>query len=334
MVHELIVEHAGGATYVLYGFTSGDQLCLRLVAQGIPGQPALTCAPRLALVHSRAPVEVGIVDYPFGLPPPPPHSHALVAPAASASFGFVADGVSRVTVHSDGQIQQAKVANDAFLAIRVHPSAASRIDRVQATLQSGHSVPVPFTPSAVGFSPHQASGSIPGPHAIERALGPGTIGWLIHHRARGQSLAQAHIPRSALIGYHLRGGIAYARVLRPDPRSSNLRLVVSLIGKRGHNLCLLTIINNGSGGGCSVRLAPLTANLTLDQGGNQFAVLSGLARDGVATLNLYLADGERWPVALTNNAYAVEVPRDKFPVALVAYDTAGRIVGIAPNRGF
>jgi len=333
VLHELIVEHAGGATYVLYGFRSGDQLCLRLVAWGVSGQPALTCAPRLALVHSRAPVEVGIVDYPFGLRAPPPRSHALVAPAASASFGFVADGVSRVTVHSDGQTQQANVANDAFLAIRVHPSAASRVNGVQATRRNGNTTSIPFAPSPVGFSPRQASGAIPGPRTVQRRLGRGTIGWLIHHQPRGQSLAQAHIPRSMLIGYHLSGGIAYARVLRPDPRS-NLRLVVSLIGKRGHNLCLLTVINGGAGGGCSVRLAPITANLTLDQGGNQFAVLSGLARDGVASLNLYLADGERWPVALTDNAYAVDVPRDKFPVALVAYDTAGRIVGIAPNRGF
>jgi hypothetical protein len=333
VLHELIVEHAGAATYVLYGFRSGDQLCLRLVATGISGQPVLSCAPRLALVHSHAPVEVAIVDYPFGLRAPPPRSHALVAPAASASFGFVADGVSRVTVHSDGQTQQAKVASDAFLAIRVHPSAASRIDEVQATVQNGGSVSVPFTPSPVGFSPHQASGAIPGPHTVQRTLGPGTIGWLTHHQARGLSLAQAHIPRSVLVGYHLSGGIVYARVLRPD-RRSNLRLVVYLIGKRGHNLCLLTIVNNVAGGGCSVHLPPVFASLTLDEGGNQFAVLSGLARDGVASLNLYLADGERWPVALTNNAYAVEVPRDKFPVALVAYDTTGRIVGIAHNRGF
>jgi hypothetical protein len=333
VLHRLIVEHAGSATYTLYGFRSGDQLCLRLVAQGISGQPALSCAPRLALEHTHAPVQVAIVDYAFGLLTPPPHSRAFVAPAASASFGFVADGVTRITVSAHGQTQQAALANNAFLTIRLHPSATSRIDKVQATDQRGHTNSIPFAPSPVGFSPQQASGAIPGPQTIQRKLGPGSIGWLLRHQPRGQSLAQAHIPRRMLIGYHLPGGIKYARVLRPDP-NSNLRLVVSLIGKHGHNLCILTILNNSGGGGCSVRLDPLNVGLSLDQGGNQFAVLSGLARDGVTTLNLYLADGERWPIPLTNNAFAIQVPRDKFPVSLVAYNNAGQIVGIAPNRGF
>ena len=333
VLHRLIVEHAAGATYTLYGFRSGDQLCLRLVALGISGQPALSCAPRLALEHAHAPVQVAIVDYAFGLPTPPPNSHALVAPAALASFGFVADGVTRVTVSAADHTQQAVLANNAFLAIRLHPSATSRIDKVQATNQGGHTSSIPFAPSPVGFSPRQASGPIPGPHTVQRSLGPGAIGWLLRHQPRGQSLAQAHIPRSTLLGYHLPGGIKFARVLRPDP-NSNLRIVVSLIGKHGHNLCILTILSNAGGGGCSVRLNPVNAGLTLDQGGNQFVVLSGLARDGVTTLTLYLADGERWPVTLTNNAFAIQVPRDKFPVSLVAYNNTGQIVGITPNRGF
>lgn len=338
VLHQLLVEHTGRATYVLYGFRSGDQLCLRLVARGSSGRrAALSCAPRLALVHARAPVEVAMIDDPIGLPHRlPPHRGVLSANDASASFGFVADNVSRVALSANGQTEQAKVANDAFLAVRMHPGRGSRVETVEATLRNGRTAAIPFSPALGPPSLQQVRGAIPGPHTVQRRLGAGTIGWLNHHQARGQSLAQAHIPRSKLIGYRS-GGIAYARVLRPDPRS-NVRVVAFLIGKRGHNLCFGVFVGGGGGGGegCSVRLAPTPLNtmLSLGAGGGQFAVLGGLARDGVATLNLYLADGERWPVPLSNNAFAIEVPRDKFPVALVAYDAAGRIVGIDPNRGF
>lgn len=50
--------------------------------------------------------------------------------------------------------------------------------------------------------------------------------------------------------------------------------------------------------------------------------------DGVARIDLFLTDGERWPVPLKDNAFSVEVPRAKRPAELVAYDAAGRIVGI------
>jgi hypothetical protein len=333
VLHRLIVRRVAGATYTLFGFRSGDQLCLRLVADGISGQPALSCAPRLALEHATASVQVAVVDYPFGLPNQLPRSKTFAAALASASFGFVADGVARVELTSDGRRRQAVVAGNAFLAVRLHPAAGSRVRSVAATDGAGHTALIPFAAALSGFPLRQAHGEIPGPQTVQHELGPGTIGWVVHHVPRGQSLAQAHVPRRMLVGFHMAGGIAFARVLRPDPQSS-IRVVVSLIGRHGHNLCILTLGDGAAGGGCSVRLAPIDATLQLDQGGNQFAVLSGLARDGVATLDLFLADGERWPIPLTDNAFAVEVPRDKFPVSLVAYDSAGQIVGIAPNRGF
>ncbi|MGD0713231.1 MAG: hypothetical protein ABSB24_03475 [Gaiellaceae bacterium] len=332
VLNRLLVRRVGGATYTLYGFHSGDQLCLRLVAQGISGQPVLSCAPQLALEHAIAGVQVAVVDYAFGLPNRPPRPGTLAAPRASASFGFVADGVARVELTSDGGHERAVVAGNAFLAVRLHPAVGSRVRSVEATDEAGTSTPIPFA-AALSLFPRRSHGGIPGPHTVQRKLGPGTIGWLVHHEPRGQSLAQAHVPRRILVGFHMAGGVAFARVLRPDPQSS-IRVVASLVGKHGRNLCILTLFHGMAGGGCSVRLAPITVGLSLDEGGNQFAVLAGLARDGVASLDLFLADGERWPVRLTDNAFAIEVPRDKFPVSLVAYDGAGRIVGISPNRGF
>lgn len=80
-------------------------------------------------------------------------------------------------------------------------------------------------------------------------------------------------------------------------------------------------------------------------GGDQYAVLDGLASDDVVRMELYLATGERIAVPLRDNVYFVQAPRTRFPVRLVAYDSADRVIGIetfshdplgprpAPDRG-
>jgi hypothetical protein len=90
--------HAAGRVYRLYGFRSGDQLCLRLAAAGTPSGHALSCIPRRELRRAHAAAEVALVDYPFTLPRTPAQATAAEAPimVASASFGFVADGVKTV----------------------------------------------------------------------------------------------------------------------------------------------------------------------------------------------------------------------------------------------
>jgi hypothetical protein len=63
-------------------------------------------------------------------------------------------------------------------------------------------------------------------------------------------------------------------------------------------------------------------------GGDQYATVHGLASDDVARLELYLADGERIAVPLTDDAYLIQVARTKFPIRLVAYDIDERIIAI------
>ena len=68
--------------------------------------------------------------------------------------------------------------------------------------------------------------------------------------------------------------------------------------------------------------------------GDQFWLLSGVASDAVARIELFLADGERWPVPLTDNTFAIQVPRTHYPVNLVAYDAQGHVIAVHPSRGF
>jgi hypothetical protein len=333
-LRRLIETRVGGAVYRLYGFRSGDQLCLRLIAQGIGGGPAMSCVPRIALEHAHAPAQVAQVDWSFGTGKLPPGKR-LVAPMASASFGFAADSVSRIELDSGGNHQRAIVANNAFLAIRQHPPLGSRVRHVFAFDTQGHRLPVPVAAAPFGFAPlHRLNPNqpAPGPTKVEHVLTRWTIRWLNRHEPRGLSLAAAHIPATSIVGYHL-SRERFARVIQPDPLS-NVRIVILQVGKR-HNLCVDTVVGDSGGGGCSVLShGPLDAGLSQAFGGDQFSLLSGLASDQIARLVLFLSDGERWPVPLKNNAFAIQVPRAQYPVNLVAYDAQDRVVAVNPWSGF
>ena len=189
VLHRLVVQRVDGATYSLYGFHYGDELCLRLVAHGISGQPALSCAPQQALENASLPVQVAETDYVFdpGKPTIPASvkghcAHATTfcssyvlfppggrlpnlfgSPGASASFGFVADGVTTVTLTAGTTSQPALVADDAFLSVRSHPAANSRVTSISAQ-QHGHMVAIPFTENPlIGFAPTPQKGPIPVP---------------------------------------------------------------------------------------------------------------------------------------------------------------------------
>lgn len=333
-LHDLIVERVGGATYRLSGFRSGDELCLRLTASGIDGEPAMSCIPRIALERAKAPAQVALIDWDFG-PVKQIGSHHVAPPVASVSFGFVADHVASVDLVAGGSPAHATVAHDAFLAVRLHPTIGSHVRQVFAVDSKGKRIAVPFAPPSMGlpgqFRPLKTA-PLPGPKHVQRTVKPGTIGWVNRQQPRGQSLTQAGVKASRLYGSHS-FGIRFARVIHPDPQS-NIGVIVYTIGKR-HNLCIETDTSTGGGGGCSIHFpTPLNGTLGGASDGDQFTMLTGLASDAVASIDLFLADGERWPVALKDNTYLVQAPRDRFPVTLVAYDDRGRIIGINPWRDF
>jgi hypothetical protein len=155
----------------------------------------------------------------------------------------------------------------------------------------------------------------------------GTIHWLFQHEPRGESLAQAGIPVGALVGSHWQP-VRFARVLRPDP-TKNIRLAVSLIGKRGLNICVTTFQARAIGGGCAVglTLAPFNAQVSIGSSRAPSALISGLAGDTVARMSLFLGTGNHLAVPLRNNAFAILAPRGEPTAKLVAYDRQGRVIG-------
>jgi len=65
----------------------------------------------------------------------------------------------------------------------------------------------------------------------------------------------------------------------------------------------------------------------------QLTQLAGLAADGVAAIDLYLASGRIVPAALRDNAFLVQAPTTQLPGKLVAYDERRRVIGILPLPG-
>ena len=130
-------------------------------------------------------------------------------------------------------------------------------------------------------------------------------------------------------------------VIAPDP-SLPVRLAVTLStsrhGGKATGLCSWLIQEGGSGGGCAVRADlfaenPISADMSLMSGSDEFETVSGLASDDVSEITAFLATGPSIPVPLADNAFIVNVPRARQPFRLVAYDSEHRVIGILAPPG-
>jgi hypothetical protein len=344
-LRRVITSEAASGTFRLYGYRTGDSLCLRLAVEGFPNDgPTTGCAPLDALRRAAAPVLAVRLDSSFGRRDVAPSEEGYIPARASASFGIVADRVEAVELESSEGSAEAIVKNNAFLAVTADPVLGLRTQQLTAIGEQGERVAVELAAAPFGnYGPQATPGIAPGPTKIERRVEGGTIGWLAERAARGDSLEEAGLDdrQVPLVG---RGELRFARVIQPDPDGLR-RVVVALMyvapsqdpawfGVRGEHLCY-SVVNNGGGGGggCSpvgrfFERDPFSFGLYTGHGGDQYSLVTGLASDEVESMELYLRDGERVAVPLADNAYLVEVARTRFPIRLVAYDDAGRIIGI------
>jgi len=328
-LRRLIVKRAGGATYRLFGFRSGDEICLRLVADGIKGGPYTSCVPRLELEQAKAPAVVVMVDAAFGKAhvkrPARPDGFFNGVQDASASFGLAAANVSAVELKAGGKTEHAFMGGQTFLLVRRHVPFCSGVDRVFAIDTAGEKVAVPFGRSPCRVTHFSLKKPRYGPTRIDRKPLRRAIAWLDNHEPRGLSLRQAGVPRRWLP--RARHGIHFARVLQPDP-GNHIRVVIYLAGR--HNaICTMTITAARSGGGGTASLFdyPLAPSVS-GFGGAQSALISGIASDAISRIDLFLNDGERWSVPFKDNAFVVLAPRVDFPAKLVGYDSQGKVVAI------
>jgi hypothetical protein len=291
-LRELIRTEVAGRDYVLYGFVSGESLCLQLAADGIAFQPR-ACAPRTALANTSAPVVVVLPEHTF--------FDRASRPAAQVSFGIAADGVRRAIVEATDGRHRARVGGNAYLLVEHEPNTGNRVHAITAVDARGRRTTIRL-PDAW---PGDATAVPGGPTRVDVRIERPTVGWLERGEKRGFPAA---------------GGVV--RAVKPDSLSD---LAVGVSGN-----CMSAIDSAGkvTAQGCGPSFfarGALNALISCQFCG-EFMELRGVAADGVARVVVFAADGSRLTVALRHNLFAGRVARTQYPFRLVGYDARGRVV--------
>lgn len=345
-LRDLIETTKDGVHYTLFGFRTGDALCLRLVVTGAAHGKTGTCAPLSDLRSRLQPALVIAVDDGFGTIPGRRVRIGVdtySVARASASFGIATDAVRAVTLRSDDGTRRAIVEHNAFLSVESRPRTGSRVRHITATIVGGRSYDLPFATAAFDTAPGTApQGSLHGPAHIERRVSGGTIGWL-DTRSRPGAPLPAGFPSE------LHGVTAHrilGRLLKPDPAAA-YAVAVSLYRvthaaaytflKPGLELCYTLVVGRATGGGCGrypfFTRGPFSFGTITLLGGDQYALIDGLASDDVASLRLFLGDGGVIDVPLRDNVFVAPVARSRYPIRLVAYDRDGKVIGMQTDAG-
>jgi hypothetical protein len=341
-LRRLLETEVSGTSFTLFGFRSGDLLCLRLVATGGAGGTSTHCAPLRSLQTAESPALVVAADEPVGSPGPT-GAGGYTADAYTATFGIASDGVRGVVMKADDGTHDALVGGNAFLYVADHPKVGTRVRGVEAVAANGERAPLAFQSSPFGMLdlPPPPKGEAQGPIRIEHQVSGGSIGWIERREPRGAPLPESLRPRIEDMSSHLLAGVrpVLERVVRPDP-GDVLRMGIlagaSSDGGPLDTICYLVIGPGGIGGTCD-RMDRLFARgpFTLGLGGSglsQYSLLSGLASDDVAALRVFVASGKTIDVPLKDNAYFARVARGDFPIRLVAYDREDRVIGTQDFR--
>jgi hypothetical protein len=341
-LRNLITTSAVGSTFTLYGFRSGDALCLRLVATGPAHGATESCAPLQALQSAKEPALVVASDEGFGIADVPPSKSGYRPDLASATFGIASDGVRKVILRGDDGTKQAIVASNSFLSIDAHPKLGARVRSAEAVAANGSIVALalvaaPFGDSGTAAPDHFARPT--GPTQVDRQISGGTVSWLEQRQDRGQPIAPKELKR---LSEGALSDVTFARAVQPDP--ANPARIAFLIGKPSHDpfhqfapgeeqLCVFLVQGDGGGGGCYgpgkwFLGDPLNFGISLASGADQYAELAGMVSDDVARVRIFLTNGTIEDVPVKDNAFAVPVARPLMPARVVAYDSASRIIGI------
>ncbi len=351
-LRRLLETTVGGTKFTLYGFRSGDSLCLRLTAGG-SGAARLHCAPLRDLQTADTPALVVAADEGLG--------EADLAAGTSpfmTTFGIVSDGVARVEVHADDGDHDAVLGGNAFLYVSDHPKLGVRVRGIDAIAGDGSRVALGFESAPYGMFDlaRPPTGSFHGPSTVERHVTGGTIGWLERLEPRGSEVpAELRERIDKMIGSQIefarRGARAgfpglgplepphqlMARALHPEPGSPlTLVLIAASPGTSmegsGSQVCRYLVVGQVISGSCGplgdlFPRGPL--NVTLGgSGGSQYSRLAGLASDDVAAVKLFLGDGRVVDVPLRDNFLSTQIARSDFPLRVAAYDDAGRVIGL------
>ena len=317
-LRQLIRTDVGGKTYVLYGFRSGNSLCLKLKAVSLGHSTEPSCGPASTLARASAPILVVAGNTGFA----DRHAH----PTALVSFGIAADGVSRVDIHAVDGTHRAVLGGNTYLFVENEPNTGNRVLAVSAVAADGRRTTVPlattFGPSGIALQT-ESDRAPTGPAHVQARIARPAIGWFVRHEPRGVALDNARLTRQqrGFIAAHAPG---FTRLVKPDPLSN---IVVGLTG----DLCLFVLAPWPSES-CGTAFPSGPLEITLNGSSDQFFAVAGAAADGIRRVTIFLADGQRQEAPLQDNLFAALVAGTEFPIRVVAYDQHNRVVGMQTFR--
>jgi hypothetical protein len=342
-LRKLLETDAVGSTFTLFGFRSGDALCLRLVVTGPAAGASSSCAPLQALQSANAPALVVASDEPFGTSTSPPGSAGYQPLLASATFGIASDGVKQIVLDGDDGQHDALIAGNAFLYIDQSPKLGARVRSAQAVAGDGSTMPLPLAAAPFGgngsITPAN-TGPAQGPTGIDRHISGGTIAWIQQRQPHGEPLPNALLQR---LTRDSMSTVTFAREVQPDPANpARIAFIIGIPTRSFHpdqqQLCIDLLQGEMAGGGCGTLTQmftqqPFNLGVSLRSGADQYAYFSGAVSDDVSALKIFLTNGTVMNVPLQDNGFAVPVARALFPARVVAYDAEGRIIGnqLAPT---
>ena len=317
----LATRRINGVEFQLLGFRDRESLCLRL--RNSAGQESrivkapASCVSKELLVDLGKPLAVVAAADPF--PRTARRGH-------QALYGLAADGVAVVELDTEGGSRRVEVQNNAFLVLyegesprltdnRLDyqsdvPSHATALDASGAVLGS-----VRIMSLKRGYPGGLSSVQLPGPDVVERPIHSPRVGWLDRGEKRGAP-------------FETPVGSGHFRSFRPNPATS-MRVAVGASVMGAEPVYCLTNVwplqRRVTGLACPpVDGRPTFLGAASPMFDAQFPVHYGLVTDGVASLELVLANGKRSAVSLVDNVFTFQTSSAQ-SAKLVGYDEDGRV---------
>lgn len=319
-LRQLIDTTVDGKRYVLFGFRSGNALCLELRAISFGHTLGPACTPASMVANLDAPITAVVPSTDLA----DKYNH----PRAEFSYGIVADGVKHVDVEATEGSHSAIVGGNAYLWVESEPNTGSQVTRITAKGPGARVTTLAFPRADLAPGPQFTTTAVhAGPTRLQATIPHPRIGWYERREPRGVSIADAKLTPDQRKDVE-RMDRGFTRLVKPDPLSN------VVVGLSGH-LCLLAI-GIGGGEGCSppssfFQQGPLNMAEQYATGGASLIV--GAAADGVSRIVVFTADGQRQRVPLEDNLFSAFVPARQ-AAKVVGYDRGGRVVAIGKIPGF
>ena len=371
-LRRLITVTRDGIEYKLFGYRAGNLFCLRLSVPGSL-LPHTGCAPKSELTRRKKPALVLYADAPvYGRREKTDRITVLrtgqeTQPVreSTVTFGIVSDGVTSVRGLSRTNVLDGTVASGSFLVVNTDTKhgvnynqgylpGKYRVRSIVANDAAGDEVKV----RVAGVDNEYATGALIAPlsgpefRMAKRQISGVRIGWIERREPRGTPLSRLFwlsgtpVPQceGEWCGAYLKAReVVYSRQVAPDP-GGVVRIGVAL--RRNGYICSSISFPRSvrwlypdcrskhalSTGSWTEGATFHIAMLNMAEG-NQYEMEAGLVDDQVRRMTILLSDGKQIPVPIKDNAYVFEVALTDYPIRLVAYNSANRVVGIDSVSG-